>query len=131
MKQLEQRYVKERINSIKNKKLEQVDKKYIVKPVRLNSKEKYNLMKKGKVKANLITAVAKINVNSWSNSVYFPSLDDIYDFTKYESDSKDMPIRQKLIDEIIDEADRITDKLILGDASDALKAITKFALMKI
>lgn len=90
------------------------------------------MIKDGTVKMDFDKYIRNIKPNDYGyGSVNFPCIDYYFDFSSYESDEKIDKRLPDLLDKINKEAVRISDELMLGSASDALKALNKFASMKL
>ena len=130
MNQLQQKYVLQRINDIANRLVARARVKYVKKAVNLTGDQKLSFIKSGKMPFDTKKFIRKITTN-YSDSLSFPYPDSIFDFSKYESKAKTLPVFHTVCTKINNKADNLKDTLLLGDSDKALKAISKFAEMVI
>jgi hypothetical protein len=102
--------LEDKLHSIMSEKLRKIDRKY------LSSKEKYNLIKKGKVK---LKPLSEIDV--------FDNMQNFFDFNAYENHKLYEDTRKKLQAE----KDRILDVAIFGEAGEVLAMIEAFTKFKV
>lgn len=115
MDKSQRKYAMDRVVQIANVKIEAIKAKYTVQAVKLTNSERMDLIASGKVKFVR------------DSSGYRSSIFDYYDFSKFEKPAR---INQKAIDtetEIVCKKSReIKDKIMLGDAVEALELLTAF-----
>jgi hypothetical protein len=120
MNQTQKKYALERIDILKDQKIKKLRQKYTRKGKRLTDKERYLLIKDGKVQTRSEKEFDKFTYQQ-------DRVNNVFVFSKYEWDSS---INHKEYDplesKIIKEARRIKDQIMLGDAEEALKMIQGF-----
>jgi len=124
MNQHQKNYALNRIEGLKNIKLQQAEVKFTTPEVKLDCKQKYELIKNGKVKLYSYEIVNR----QYSSPDLYPS----YDFSKLESPSR---LNQAAYNEVSTKVNTISqkakDQIMLGDCEEALRLITELENIKI
>lgn len=118
MKQAEQKYAVDRVQSIYREKKKKLDKECKIEGVKLTDKEKVELVRKGKVK---ILPDNKIEFGS-----YAFGLKHVYDFSKFEFDTEMTKGYEDKAKKLLQKCSEVKDHVMLGDAEFAFKLIQEF-----
>jgi len=120
MNQTQKKYALERIDILTIQKLKKLRTKYTRQSKSLTNKERYNLIKAGKVPMRSEKEFDKFNYQK-------DRVNNVFVFSKYEWDTtlntKEYNPRKE---KILNESQKIKDQIMLGDAEKALKMIQEF-----
>lgn len=125
MNQHQKNYALNRIEGLRNIKLQQAENKFTIKEVKLLDREKYELIKNGKVK---LFPFEIIHNNNYRNPDLYPS----YDFSKLEKPSSLNDYEFNKISTKVNEiSQKAKDQIMLGDCEESLKLINELENIKI
>jgi len=127
MNQTQRTYIKQRVSGILNTKAGQLREKLTKKPKTLTNLERVDMIRAGKVK---MFPYSKLKSNLTGQ--YGCQVDMVYDFSKYITRGG---IDQKKYNagfaKLQKKANEIIDKVMLGDAEEALKMILEFESIEV
>lgn len=109
-------YALMRISNIFSAKRKELEEEHYVEPVKLDTKEKWDLVKKGEVKPNKYNR-APGNYQRWT---------EVFDFSKFETDGQWSKTGKQKISKLEAEEQNAKDTLMLGDAAEALAIIEQY-----
>lgn len=121
MNQAQKNYTTRRINEIENEKVRVLTERCTLPAVRLNNKQKYDLIKSGKVQ---LFPASKFDANNYGY------VDHFFDFSKHTHESSMLEIFEKHKEKIRTAANKARDSVMLGDDEEALAAIQAFDKFK-
>lgn len=121
MNQAQRTYIKKRVEGILNEKSIKARTRYTTKGVTLTNRERLDLIRSGGVKLRSSLELNKLSEYSLS------SISTVFDFDKFETkQSFDQDSYSKVVVKLKAKANEITDKVMLGDAEEALRMIKEF-----
>lgn len=122
MNQVQKNYIRKRVEGILNRKLSNLRTKLTVAPKLLNNQERIRLIKSGKVKMKSQRELDEIR------GTFQLSINTVFDFSQFENKGgTDHKLYQKKSAILQTEANKINDKIMLGDSEEAaIKLIRAF-----
>lgn len=121
----QKKYALERIEQLKNIKIQEATEKFKIEGKKLSTREKAILIYSNKVKLIPLDEIEKIS------NINYIDLIDSYDFSKYEKDSGYKEGYEQITASIINKSQEAKDEIMLGDCERALALIHEIETLKI